>query len=125
MKLTVKQKVEIRQNLQQQVTEPIDDFYNRCVHAQYLVSDGDCTIDAFFNREVLLHFLIGLVPFIRNKVLEADCSSAVDFIQEAKRAAQRALPVTDIKSSLLSGTIALIPLKRIPTLLKLANPQRA
>ena len=85
VKLTVKQKVEIRQNLQQQVTEPIDDFYNRCVHAQYLVSDGDCTIDAFFNREVLLHFLIGLVPFIRNKVLEADCSSAVDFIQEAKR----------------------------------------
>ena len=46
-------------------------------------------------------------------------------IHEAKRAAQRALPVTDIRSSLLSGTIALIPLKRIPTLLKLANPQSA
>ena len=46
-------------------------------------------------------------------------------MQEAKRAAHRAFPVTEIKSPLLSGTIALIPLKRIPTLLKFANPQSA
>ena len=44
---------------------------------------------------------------------------------DAKRAAHKAFPETDIKSILLSGTIALIPLSKIPTLLILAKPQRA
>ena len=45
--------------------------------------------------------------------------------QDANKAHQSALPETDIKSALLSGTIALKPLSKIPTLLKLAKPQRA
>ena len=44
---------------------------------------------------------------------------------EANKAPQRAFPETEIKSILLSGIIALNPLNKIPTELKLANPQRA
>ena len=46
-------------------------------------------------------------------------------MQEASKAPQRAFRLTAIKSLRLSGTIALIPLKSIPTLLKFANPHKA
>ena len=42
--------------------------------------------------------------------------------QEANNAPQRAFPETEIKSILLSGIIALKPLSKIPTELKLAKP---
>ena len=67
VKLTVLEKVEVRRNLQQQKDETIEDFYKRCIQAQYLVSDE--VRDIAFDREVLLHFLIGLNPFIRDLVL--------------------------------------------------------
>ena len=86
IRLSIKEKVEVRKNLQQQETEPIEDFFKRCVHAQYLVCDDDCTVDATFDREVLLHFLIGLVPFVRDQVLtNTDCSTPEDFVLEAKK----------------------------------------
>ena len=85
LKLSIKEKVEVRKNLQQQPTESIDDFYNRCLHAQYLVSFDDDDRDATFKREVLIHFLIGLTPIIRDEVLSANCSSPEDFIAEAKK----------------------------------------
>ena len=83
VKLSIKEKVEIRKNLQQNGVESIDDFYERCVQAQYLVSDD--IRDAAFEREVLLHFLIGLNPAIREIVLSAKCSSSQDYISEAKK----------------------------------------
>ena len=85
VKLTVLEKVEVRRNLQQQKDETIEDFYKRCIQAQYLVSDD--VRDVAFDREVLLHFLIGLTPFIRDLVLTTECSySSIDsFIQEAKK----------------------------------------
>ena len=83
VKLTIREKVEIRKKLQQKESESIEDFYQRCVQAQYLVSDD--IRDAAFEREVLLHFLIGLSPFIRDLVLTSKCSSTKDFISEAKR----------------------------------------
>ena len=82
-KLSIKDKVEVRRKLQQKEMEPIDDFYNRCLHAQFLVSDD--IRDATFEREVLLHFLIGLSPYIRDLVLTAKCSNTQDFILEAKK----------------------------------------
>ena len=46
-------------------------------------------------------------------------------IQDASKAAHKAFTLTAIRSLRLSGTIALIPLRSIPTLLKLANPHKA
>ena len=83
-KLTIKDKIEVRKNLQQNTNESVEDFYNRCIHAQYLVSDDDR--DAGFNREVLLHFLMGLVPCIRDQVLvNSNNSCPEDFVLEAKK----------------------------------------
>ena len=81
VKLNIREKVEVRKKLMQKDTEPINDFYKRCVVAQYLVSDD--IRDAAFEREVLLHFLIGLSPAIRDLVLATKCSSPEEYIREA------------------------------------------
>ena len=88
-KLGIKEKVEIRKNLQQNQTESVEDFYDRCVHAQYLVSND--VRDETFDREVLLHFLVGLLPSIRDLVLsQAYChNTPQDYIQEAKKHFQK------------------------------------
>ena len=86
VKLTIREKVEVRKKLQQLDTESIEDFYQRCIQSQYLVSDD--IRDAAFEREVLLHFLIGLTPFIRDLVLSSKCSTSEDYINEAKRYVQ-------------------------------------
>ena len=83
VKLTISEKVEVRKRLQQLDSESIDDFYQRCIHAQYLVSDD--VRDFGFEREVLLHFLIGLSPLIRDLVLATKCTSSNDYINEAKK----------------------------------------
>ena len=49
----------------------------------FLVSDD--VQDAAFDREVLLHFLIGLNPSIREMVLSAKCSNKKEYIKEAKK----------------------------------------
>ena len=87
VKLTIREKVDIRKGLQQLDTESIDDFYRRCLQALYFVSDDDVR-DSGFEREVLLHFLIGLSPLIRDLVLASKCSSTVDYINEAKKYVQ-------------------------------------
>ena len=86
VKLSIRDKVEVRKKLQQQDSESVDEFYQRCVQAQYLVSDD--TKDAGFEREILLHFLIGLLPFIRDLVLATKCSSTIEYINEAKKYVQ-------------------------------------
>ena len=83
VKLSIKEKVDIRKNLQQFDTESAEDFYDRCVQAQYLVSDD--VRDVAFDREVLLHFLIGLAPFIQDLVLASQCSNIQEYIKEAKK----------------------------------------
>ena len=83
VKLSIKEKVELRKNLKQEVAEEIDEFYHRCLQAQYLVSDD--VRDVAFEREVLLSFLLGLVPNIQEMVLTADCNSADEFVSEAKK----------------------------------------
>ena len=83
VKLTISEKVEVRKRLQQLDSESIDDFYQRCIHAQYLVSDD--VRDFGFEREVLLHFLIGLSPLIRDFVLATNCTSLNNYINEAKK----------------------------------------
>ena len=45
--------------------------------------------------------------------------------QEAKVAPMRAFPLTEIRSDFLSGIIVPIPLSRMPTLDKFANPHSA
>ena len=86
VKLSIREKVEIRKKLQQQEAESIDDFYQRCLQAQYLVSDD--LKDVGFEREVLLHFLIGLSPLIRDLVLATKCSSTLEYIVESKKYVQ-------------------------------------
>ena len=86
IKLSVRDKVEVRKKLIQQDTESIDDFYQRCVQAQYLVSDD--VRDIGFEREVLLHFLIGLSSTFRDLVLASKCSSTTEYINEAKKYVQ-------------------------------------
>ena len=83
MKLSIREKVEVRKKLKQQNTECISDFYKRCEIAQYLVSDD--IQDVAFEREILLNFLIGLLPSIRDLVLASKCSNTSDFINEAKK----------------------------------------
>ena len=83
VKLSIKEKVDIRKNLQQFDTESAEDFYDRCVQAQYLVSDD--VRDVAFDREVLLHFLIGLAPFIQDLVSSSQCSNVQEYIKEAKK----------------------------------------
>ena len=83
VKLTIREKVEVRKGLQQMDTESIDDFYQRCLQAQYFVADD--VREVGFEREVLLHFLIGLSPLIRDLVLASKCSSSDDFINEARK----------------------------------------
>ena len=83
MKLTISEKVEVRKTLFQKENESIDDFFGRCCDAQYVVSDNEK--DVSFEREVLLHFLFGLVSRIREKVLIANCSNSEDYIVEAKK----------------------------------------
>ena len=73
VKLTIREKVEVRKGLQQSDSESIDDFYQRCLQAQFLVSDD--VKDIGFEREVLLHFLIGLSPLIRDFVLATNCTN--------------------------------------------------
>ena len=58
VKLSIKEKVEIRKKLKQETSEDVEDFYYRCLQAQYLVSDD--VRDVAFEREVLLNFLLGL-----------------------------------------------------------------
>ena len=86
VRLTIREKVDIRKGLQQFDSESIDDFYQRCRQAQYLVSDD--VKDISFEREVLLHFLIGLSPLIRDLVLATKCSSSNDYLNEAKKYVQ-------------------------------------
>ena len=86
VKLSIRDKVEIRKKLQQQESESVDEFYQRCLQAQYLVSDD--TKDVGFEREVLLHFLVGLTPFIRDLVLATKCSSNNEYVREAKKYVQ-------------------------------------
>ena len=81
--MSIRDKVEVRKKLQQQESESIDDFYIRCIQAQYLVSDD--MKDVGFEREVLLHFLIGLSPLIRDLVLATKCCSTTEYIKEAKK----------------------------------------
>ena len=83
VQLTISEKVEVRKRLQQLDSESIDEFYERCIQAQYLVSDD--IKDVGFEREVLLHFLIGLSPLIRDLVLSTKCSSSNDYVNEAKK----------------------------------------
>ena len=83
MKLTISEKVEVRKTLFQKENESIDDFFGRCCDAQYVVSDNEK--DVSFEREVLLHFLFGLVSRIREKVLIANCSNSENYIVEAKK----------------------------------------
>ena len=86
VKLSIRDKVEILKKLQQNDGESVDDFYQRCLKAQYLISDD--VIDVGFEREVLLHFLIGLSPLIRDLVLATKCSSTLEYIIEAKKYVQ-------------------------------------
>ena len=86
VKLSIRDKVELRKKLRQQDSESIDNFYQRCIQTQYLVSDG--IRDVGFEREILLHFLIGLSPFIRDLVLATKCSSTNEYINEAKKYVQ-------------------------------------
>ena len=99
VKLSIREKVEVRRGLQQSDLESIDDFYQRCLKAQYLVSDD--VRDIGFEREVLLHFLIGLSPLIRDLVLATKCSSSNDYINEAKKYVQvikeEAIPDVNVK----------------------------
>ena len=90
MKLSIKEKVEVRISLIQRNDEAIDEFYERCVDAQYVISDN--ARDGAFDREVLLHFLFGLLPTIRADVLNANRSSLEDFIDEARRQYSEAKP---------------------------------
>ena len=83
LQLSIKEKVEVRISLFQREDEPIDEFYERCVDAQYVISDN--RKDGAFDREVLLHFLFGLVPRIRADVLNANRSSLEEFVDEAKQ----------------------------------------
>ena len=86
VKLSIRDKVELRKNLQQQDSESIDEFYQRCIQVQYLVSDDNR--DVGFEREVLLHFLVGLAPFIRDLVLASKCSNTNEYVKEAKKYVQ-------------------------------------
>lgn len=86
IKLTISEKVEVRKGLQQFDSESVEDFYKRCLQAQYFVSDD--IRDVGFEREVLLHFLIGLSPLIRDLVLATKCSSSDDYVNEAKKYVQ-------------------------------------
>ena len=81
VKLNIREKVDVRKKLFQEDDESISDFYKRCVVAQFLVSDD--IRDVAFEREVLLHFLFGLTPTIRDLVLATKCSSTEEFIREA------------------------------------------
>ena len=83
IKLSIKEKVDVLQKLQQQSDESVDRFYERCILTQYLVSDD--VRDVTFDREVLLHFLMGLHPIVRDIVLAAECSSLENFVLEAKK----------------------------------------
>ena len=83
MKLSIKEKVEVRISLFQRNDEAIDEFYERCIDAQHVISDNER--DGAFEREVLLHFLFGLIPRIRADVLNANWSSLDDFVAEAKK----------------------------------------
>ena len=82
MKLTISEKVEVRKTLFRKENESIDDFFGRCCDAQYVVSDNEK--DVSFEREVLLHFLFGLVLRIREKVLIANCSNSEDYIVDVR-----------------------------------------
>ena len=83
VKLSIKEKVELRKQLKQDATEGIDNFYHRCVQVQYLVSDD--VKDIVFEREIMLNFLLGLQPNIQETVLMSNCSSLFEFVEEAKK----------------------------------------
>ena len=83
VKLSIREKVELRKNLKQEEAENVEDFYHRCLQAQFLVSDD--VRDVAFEREVLLHFIVGLLPFIQDAVLTSSFTSIDGYIEEAKK----------------------------------------
>ena len=78
LKLGIREKVELRKKLVHRDEESVEDFYQRCVQAQYLVSDD--MKDITFDTEVLLNFLIGMSPEILDRLLKSECSKIEDFI---------------------------------------------
>ena len=83
VKLSIKEKVELRKQLKQDAAEGIEDFYHRCVQVQYLVSDD--VKDVIFDREIMLNFLLGLQPNIQETVLMSNCNTVIEFVAEAKK----------------------------------------
>ena len=84
VQLSVRQKVNIRQSLRQQPEENISDFAQRCVLAQYAITEDHSSLkDPAFERDVLLNFLLGMKHSLQGKVIASNERTLDGFLKEA------------------------------------------
>ena len=67
--LSIREKLAIRKNLFQSGTEKTEEFLERCIQAQFAITDENSDLnEAAFQRDVLLNFLMGMRPTLQSKV---------------------------------------------------------
>ena len=64
MQINLIDKFNIRKSLRQLQSESVSEFFERCILAQFAITDDDDTFwrDPMFERDVALNFLLGLRP---------------------------------------------------------------
>ena len=87
--LSVKDKVNIRQSLRQRNEESIEEFLDRCTCAQHAITDDSVgPLDASFERDVLLNFLLGMKPELQSYVIISNQRNLQGFFMVALEAEQ-------------------------------------
>ena len=74
--LLLREKIELRRYLNQGETESVQQFYDRCTKAQYMLCDDNS--DFVFNRDILISFVSGLKEDIYQKITQMEILSNLD-----------------------------------------------
>ena len=79
-------KLHIRKSLHQMESESVQEFFERCVLAQFAITDDDeCTSwnDPVFERDVALNFLLGMRPEFQSQAIASQDKTLDGFHQKA------------------------------------------
>ena len=81
-KVSIKEKIDLRQTLIQNETENVQQFFERCKSVQILLCDRFYS-EILYERELLLNFLIGLKSDLQDIVLKSDAKTLSAFLEAA------------------------------------------
>ena len=74
--LNLREKIELRRYLYQEENESVQQFYDRCTKAQYMLCDDNA--DFVYNRDILISFVSGLKEDIYEKVTQMEILSNLE-----------------------------------------------